>query len=126
MQSKCHCLHHRKACGSGRRMFVAAIITASKYLEDRSLPNTRWARITGLCVQEINSNERIFLELLNYRLYMTPSLFTWWMMLLFGSIDGDTISLSNQEPRHVAKEPSRPKAHTRFSPYQNARVRTVV
>ncbi|KAK9764229.1 PHO85 cyclin-5 [Basidiobolus ranarum] len=139
-ESKSSCLHHHKVRGSGRRMFVAAIITAFKYLEDRSFPNTRWSRITGLSVQEINSNERIFLELLNYRLYMAPSLFTWWMTLLLGSIEDKATSFSQVETKtsttishthHIGviesndHHPTRfRKNHAHFLPYQNPKVRS--
>ncbi|KAH8916975.1 hypothetical protein BT69DRAFT_1188185, partial [Atractiella rhizophila] len=54
----------------GRRMFLAALITASKFLQDRNYSNLAWSKISSLDVREININERAFLALLDYRLHI--------------------------------------------------------
>lgn len=54
----------------GRRMFLAAVISASKFLQDRNYSNRAWAKISGLPVGEVNLNERAFLKLVRYRLYV--------------------------------------------------------
>ncbi|CAJ0924033.1 3075_t:CDS:2 [Entrophospora sp. SA101] len=38
----------------GRRMFLASLIIASKYLQDKNYSNTAWSKICGLQVEEIN------------------------------------------------------------------------
>lgn len=59
----------------GRRMFLAALICASKFLQDRTYSNRAWAKISSLPVQEINANEKAFLELLDYNLFVNADLF---------------------------------------------------
>ncbi|KAK4046541.1 PHO85 cyclin-5 [Microbotryomycetes sp. JL201] len=62
----------------GRRMFLAALIAASKYLQDRNYSNRAWSRISGLPVNEINSNERAFLTLVGFDLHLGASEFRKW------------------------------------------------
>ncbi|CAG8837105.1 6857_t:CDS:2, partial [Cetraspora pellucida] len=42
----------------GRRMFLASLIIASKYLQDRNYSNSAWSKICGLSVKDINEIER--------------------------------------------------------------------
>ncbi|KAJ9051535.1 PHO85 cyclin-5 [Entomophthora muscae] len=53
-----------------RRMFLAAIISASKFLLDRPIPNSSWAKMVGLNAVEVSRSEFIFLVLINYRLHV--------------------------------------------------------
>ncbi|BGP16327.1 hypothetical protein JCM10213_009170 [Rhodosporidiobolus nylandii] len=62
----------------GRRMFLAALISASKYLQDRNYSNRAWAKISGLSVQEINANERAFLRLVGFQLHLKAEDFQRW------------------------------------------------
>ncbi|KAI9199635.1 cyclin-domain-containing protein [Polychytrium aggregatum] len=59
----------------GRRMFLAALITASKFLNDTNYSNKAWAKITGLSVSEINVLERSFLQVLDYNIYVDAKTF---------------------------------------------------
>lgn len=59
----------------GRRMFLASLICASKLLQDRTYSNRAWAKISSLPVQEINANEKAFLEILDYNLFVNADLF---------------------------------------------------
>lgn len=54
----------------GRRMFLASLISASKFLQDRNFSNRAWAKISGLPVVEINTNERAFLKLMDFKLHI--------------------------------------------------------
>lgn len=54
----------------GRRMFLASLIAASKFLQDRNYSNRAWARISGLPVTEINVNERAFLNMMKFQLHL--------------------------------------------------------
>lgn len=56
----------------GRRTFLSALISASKFLQDRNYSNRAWARISGLPVGEINANERAFLSLVGWELWLQP------------------------------------------------------
>ncbi|KAK9720399.1 PHO85 cyclin-5 [Basidiobolus ranarum] len=67
----------------GRRMFLAALILASKFLADRSCSNRAWAKITGLQVGEISACELTVLRLLDYRLFISTTVFSRWSTLLF-------------------------------------------
>jgi hypothetical protein len=57
-----------RALQCGRRMFLAALILASKYLQDRNYSARAWSKISGLKVCEINTNEMAFLEAVNWKL----------------------------------------------------------
>lgn len=62
----------------GRRMFLAALISASKYLQDRNYSNRAWAKISGLPVNEINGNERAFLKVVDFQLHLPAEEFQRW------------------------------------------------
>lgn len=59
----------------GRRMFLAALICAHKYLYDNTFTNASWAKISKLPVKEINQAERSLLEMLDYRLFVSTELY---------------------------------------------------
>ncbi|KAI9482749.1 MAG: hypothetical protein EXX96DRAFT_555479 [Benjaminiella poitrasii] len=59
----------------GRRMFLAALICAHKYLYDNTFTNASWAKISKLPVKEINAAERSILGMLDYRLYVSTELY---------------------------------------------------
>ncbi|KAJ2742032.1 PHO85 cyclin-5, partial [Coemansia sp. BCRC 34490] len=54
----------------GRRMFVAALICASKFMYDRTYSNKAWNKITKLPLAQISDMERAFLDMIDYRLYV--------------------------------------------------------
>ncbi|KAJ3028188.1 UNVERIFIED_CONTAM: hypothetical protein HDU68_002273 [Siphonaria sp. JEL0065] len=66
----------------GRRMFLTALILASKYLQDRNYSNKAWSKISGLTVLEINANEFKFLSLIDYELFVGHETFANWTTLL--------------------------------------------
>ena len=70
--------HATRAMQCGRRMFLAALILASKYLQDRNYSARAWAKISGLQVQEINRNERAFVVAIDYKLHVPEERFTQW------------------------------------------------
>ncbi|CAO3628143.1 unnamed protein product [Cunninghamella blakesleeana] len=76
----------------GRRMFLASLIVASKFVQDKTYRNSAWAKIAGLPVQEINTSERVFLELLDYRLYVAQNTFNQWHQLLHAHVQAKTSS----------------------------------
>ncbi|KAI4720302.1 hypothetical protein E4T48_03479 [Aureobasidium sp. EXF-10727] len=67
-----------RALQCGRRMFLAALILASKYLQDRNYSAKAWSKMSGLKVAEINTNERAFLEAVNWKLHLPEPLFKRW------------------------------------------------
>ncbi|KAG0355873.1 hypothetical protein BGZ54_000937 [Gamsiella multidivaricata] len=68
--------------GCGRRMFLAALILASKFQQDRTYSNKAWSKISGLPVAEINLNEITFLTLIDYRLFVSQAVFQKWVTIL--------------------------------------------
>ncbi|KAK1836991.1 G1/S-specific cyclin pas1 [Podospora conica] len=70
--------HASQAIQCGRRMFLAALILASKYLQDRNYSARAWSRISGLQTQEINQNEMSFLLAVNWKLHITDDMYNRW------------------------------------------------
>lgn len=70
----------------GRRMFLASLMLASKYLHDKNYHNKAWSKITGLDIKEINAAEMAFLKLIDYRLYVSKPTFDRWYTQLHGHI----------------------------------------
>ncbi|KAI8374868.1 cyclin-domain-containing protein [Blakeslea trispora] len=66
----------------GRRMFLAALISAHKYLQDKTYKNSAWSKVSGLNVQEINHAEKVMLELLDYRLFVKKDTYDQWILML--------------------------------------------
>lgn len=67
-----------RAMQCGRRMFLSALILASKYLQDRNYSARAWSKISGLNTLEINQNELMFLEAVGWKLHITEALFQRW------------------------------------------------
>ena len=67
-----------QALQCGRRMFLAALILASKYLQDRNYSARAWSKISGLNTQEINQNEIAFLQAVNWKLHIADDVFQRW------------------------------------------------
>lgn len=53
-----------------RRTFLACLILASKFMQDRSYSNRAWAKLAGLPAREIGRCERALGELLQWRLWV--------------------------------------------------------
>lgn len=74
----------------GRRMFLASLVVASKFVQDKTYRNSAWAKIAGLPVAEINAAERIFLTLVDYRLFISQTTFEQWHHLLHVHVEAKT------------------------------------
>lgn len=70
--------HASRALQCGRRMFLAALILASKYLQDRNYSARAWSKISGLATHEINQNEMAFLLTVNWNLHITEEVYNRW------------------------------------------------
>ncbi|KAI0405480.1 hypothetical protein F4802DRAFT_171327 [Xylaria palmicola] len=75
-------IHAIRALQCGRRMFLAALILASKYLQDRNYSARAWSKISGLATQEINQNEMSFLNAVNWKLHITDMVFKRWTEII--------------------------------------------
>ncbi|KAJ6151325.1 hypothetical protein N7470_007919 [Penicillium chermesinum] len=71
-----------RAMQCGRRMFLAALILASKYLQDRNYSARAWSKISGLNTLEINQNELMFLQAVGWRLHICEATFQRWTDLV--------------------------------------------
>ena len=67
-----------RALQCGRRMFLASLILASKYLQDRNYSARAWSKISGLKTQEINTNEMTFLTAISWSLHIPNGIFERW------------------------------------------------
>ncbi|KAM0273937.1 hypothetical protein ACHAQH_008109 [Verticillium albo-atrum] len=70
--------HECRALQCGRRMFLAALILASKYLQDRNYSARAWSKISGLATHEINQNELAFIFAVDWELHITDDVFQRW------------------------------------------------
>ncbi|KAK5115036.1 hypothetical protein LTR62_001733 [Meristemomyces frigidus] len=77
MEQGSECLANR-ALMCGRRMFLSALILASKYLQDRNYSAKAWSKMSGLPVKEINANERTYLDRIHWKLHIAETVFKRW------------------------------------------------
>lgn len=71
-----------RALRCGRRMFLAALILASKFLQDRNFTARAWSKITGLPAQEIIFNEFKFLAAIGWNLHLKEHDFMQWNSII--------------------------------------------
>ncbi|ORX95266.1 hypothetical protein K493DRAFT_282947 [Basidiobolus meristosporus CBS 931.73] len=106
-----------------RRMFIAALILASKFLQDKNYMNRAWAKIMGVKVSEINHIEQIFLQLIDYQLFVPVSAFNRWSSLLLSYASRPNKSAPLPLATHLAvplattKPVYEPRRSGRFCPY---------
>jgi hypothetical protein len=93
-----------------RRTFLAALLLASKFLQDRSYSNKAWAKLTGLPAREVGRCERALFACLEWRLWVgkeSPS----------APIDGldntAVVAIDQQYVPPAAREPLAPLRKTR-------------
>jgi len=62
----------------GRRVFLSALMVATKFLQDQTYSTRAWSKISGLGCTEINRNETDLLLRLDYKLALSSDDFTSW------------------------------------------------
>ena len=66
-----------------RRILLTAMIIASKIWDDNSFENSHFSQVfANLGINEINTLERIFLEMINYKVYVKQSEYFKYLMLI--------------------------------------------
>lgn len=85
------------AAKCGRRMFLSALILASKYLQDRNFTARAWSKITGLSAQEISSNESNYLVAIDWNLHMKEHDFGLWNSIILHSTNSLQAGISFRE-----------------------------
>lgn len=78
--------------------FLCSLILADKYLFDNALPNTKWAKASGLSLQEINLFERQFLQHLGYSLRLEEQPFQDFVSFLEASLVIQKHSAAQETP----------------------------
>lgn len=66
----------------GRRMFLTALILASKYLQDRNYSTRAWSKISGLRAQEIHVNEMNYCKVIGWNLHLPQEKFQRWSRIV--------------------------------------------
>ncbi|KAI8987079.1 hypothetical protein BDB01DRAFT_784489 [Pilobolus umbonatus] len=92
----------------GRRMFLASLMVASKYLHDKNYHNKTWCKITGLDIKQINASEMAFLKLIDYRLHVSKPTFDKWYTQLHGHLQKANTSespISKPCPNNILPSP---------------------
>lgn len=73
LQKRHPSLHATFAVDSMIRIFITAVILASKFLNDSVHPNSEWASASGrYSTADVNKMEIEFLTLVNYELFVSP------------------------------------------------------
>ncbi|CAO3588505.1 unnamed protein product [Absidia cylindrospora] len=101
----------------GRRMFLASLMVASKFVQDKTYRNAAWANMAGLEVQEINMAERVFLELLGYRLYVAQATFDQWHTLLHTHVYAKSMTSVPTQQQPLFPSSSSTTTTTNRTPY---------
>ncbi|EGR28252.1 hypothetical protein IMG5_180520 [Ichthyophthirius multifiliis] len=57
------------------RVLITSIMLSIKFYDDRYYNNEYYGKVGGISIQEINQLERDFLQLINFRLHIHPSIF---------------------------------------------------
>ncbi|PHH82026.1 hypothetical protein CDD82_7282 [Ophiocordyceps australis] len=94
----------KRALHCGRRMFLAALILASKYLQDRNYSARAWSKISGLNTVEINQNELAFLLAVNWELHVPDSIFLRWTGIVLKHTPCVSPSSPASSQAHLAEE----------------------
>ena len=101
-----------RALQCGRRMFLSALILASKYLQDRNYSSRAWSKISGLNTQEINANEMTFLFAINWRLHISESVFGKWTDLVLKLTNSTTVPQAPLSPASLPADLNETKKAT--------------
>ncbi|KAL7009021.1 PHO85 cyclin-5 [Cystobasidiomycetes sp. EMM_F5] len=89
--------------GRGREMFLSALVCASKFLQDRTYSNQAWSKISSLPVQVINANEKAFLEVMDYNLFVNSEVFRSCQYLLSPDAWTSADSLLDEGTRRLSE-----------------------
>lgn len=72
-----------------RRMFLASIMVASKFVQDRTYSNRAWSKISGLPVKDLGKLERALLKAIDYRLVISEGEWQRWTAELKRARNGE-------------------------------------
>lgn len=66
----------------GRRMFLASLMLAFKFLQDRNYSSRAWSTISGLSLKDINGNEAALLRAIDYQTFVRDDAYQYWQRLI--------------------------------------------
>lgn len=89
-----------------RRMFLASVMVASKFVQDRTYSNRAWSKISGLPLKDLGKLERAFLKAIDYRLMVSEGEWEKWTADLKrvageSKVEGRRSSLSRSQSDNV-------------------------
>jgi len=82
------------------RLFLTSLILASKFGQDKNYSNKAWSKISRFSVDNINYNERFFLNLIDYKLYISLETYQSFASLISNHI----VSIENQKRKMKSQE----------------------
>ncbi|KAJ3017619.1 hypothetical protein HKX48_003443 [Thoreauomyces humboldtii] len=86
-----------------RRCFLACLVLATKYLQDRSQNLTAWAAVSGLTVSEIARCERSILEALKWEMGVPAGIWEAWRVAVGRRAERVRIGWEEKERRDVVE-----------------------
>lgn len=95
----------------GRRMFLASLMLAFKFLQDRNYSSRAWSSISGLTITDINQNEFRLLEALQYRTFVSPETYSKWQK--FVEVHADQMKTHGSIAWHRTLSLCSPQAHSK-------------
>jgi hypothetical protein len=115
---------------SGRRMFLAALMLASKYLQDRNYSARAWSKISGLKTIEISQIEVAFFKAIGGRLHIPTPMFEKWTDVMLGKSSPDGLTdgrrkeiswkeLWEQKQQPIEDQPFEDQ-HRKSAPFSNS------
>lgn len=90
---------------SGLRLMTTCLVLACKFVQDRNASNEAWASLAHCSVDDLNDEERLVLNGLQYRLWVTEKVFSKWTQYLFKR-DNLTNYLLDKPNRFYSPPPS--------------------
>jgi len=88
------------------RLFLTSLILASKFGQDKNYSNRAWSKISRFPVENINYNERFFLNLIDYKLFINLESYHKLATVLSGQIvnvEEQKKKLKNQQLLNLSK-----------------------
>jgi len=82
------------------RLFLTSLILASKFGQDKNYSNKAWSKISRFSVENINYNERFFLNLVDYKLYIKLEEY----QAFASQITSHIVSIENQKKKMKCQE----------------------
>ena len=89
------------------RLVITSLIVAIKFFDDKTFPNAFYARVAGITPNEVNLMERAFLNMISYKLHVTPELFEQYkneVVTLGETVQKESLARQQQQLQDVYSE----------------------